>query len=121
MAKAHGNYENKTLGERQEFFSRILVLLLMHLHARGYDVRLGHCMRCRNCYTGNKNSVHKEKLAIDLNLTKAPAVGERPVLLIGKEAQEAHEILHDYWDTLGGAPRIENDLNHYSVEYQGRW
>jgi len=121
MAKAHDVYDDKTLGERQEFFARILPLLLIHIHAKGYDIRIGHCMRCRNCYVGKKHSVHKEKLAIDLNITKAPAPGERPVLLTDKEAEAVHNEFHDYWDSLGGAPRIKGDLNHYSVSYQNRW
>jgi hypothetical protein len=25
------------------------------------------------------------------------------------------------WDSMGGAPRIEKDMNHYSFVWEGRW
>lgn len=30
-----------------------------------------------------------------------------------------HAFLHDFWDQLGGSPRIEADMGHYSFEWQG--
>lgn len=99
-----------TLGQKQEKFSNMIMLLLIHIHALGYQVRGGHWYRCENCYTGAKNSAHKLKLAFDVNLFKN---GE--YLTSGKE----HEIIHDYWDSIGGAPRIPNDLNHYSLSHNG--
>ena len=108
-----------TLGELQEDFSWKITRLLWYLHACGYNMRGGHWMRCRNCYTGAENSVHKIKLALDINLTLAPSHDERPRLLTGKAARAAHNKLHDYWDSIGGAKRIKNDLNHYSVSYHG--
>ena len=104
-----------TLGEKQEKFSRMIMLLLIHLHALGYTCRGGHWMRCRNCYTGAKNSVHKNKLAFDINLCRPGRY------LNDEEAREGHTLLHNYWDSIGGAPRIEKDLNHYSLEHDGRW
>jgi hypothetical protein len=32
---------------------------------------------------------------------------------------EGHIELHDYWDFMGGSPRIGNDANHYSLEWNG--
>ena len=113
------DYERMTLGERQEHFSRCLMLLLLHIHAAGYSVRGGHWMRCRNCHTGARRSVHKEKLAVDLNLSLSPSQDERPRFLTGRAARLAHSKFHDYWDSLGGAKRINRDLNHYSLPYQG--
>jgi hypothetical protein len=110
-----------TLGEKQEKFSKMVMLLLIHIHALGYSVRGGHWFRCDDCYVGAKNSVHKLKLALDINLSISPAHGERPRYLTGRDAERAHNLIHNYWDSIGGAPRIKNDLNHYSVMHNGRW
>jgi len=32
---------------------------------------------------------------------------------------KAQNILHDYFDTLEGSKRIDNDLNHYSYKHNG--
>ena len=52
---------------------------------------------------GHKNSCHKNRLANDFNAID-------PL---------EHVILHDYWDSIGGAARILNDMNHYSSGWQG--
>lgn len=108
-----------TLGQKQEKFSRMIMLLMLHLHSLGYSMRPGHWLRCQNCRVGRKNSVHKLKLAFDINLTLSPTLDERPRLLTGTAAHKAHTILHNYFDTLGGAPRIPHDLNHYSLSHHG--
>ena len=103
----------------------------------GYTMRGGHWLRCRDCRIGAKNSVHKDKLAFDINLTLSPSHDDRPRLLTGKSARQAHAKLHDYWDLIGGAKRIENDFRkfahfvHYLLknrellflrdEYPSRW
>lgn len=108
-----------TLGQKQEKFANMLTKLMVFLHNQGYTMRGGHWLRCQDCHIGAKNSVHKAKLALDINLTLAPSHDERPRLLTGRAAQKAHEILHDYWETMGGAKRIPGDLNHYSLEHNG--
>ena len=100
------------LGTEQERFSRMAVKLLSKAHELGFEVRIGHCMRCRDCTTGRKTSLHKEKLAIDINLFKD-----------GVYLQETndHLALGEFWESIDGAwgGRF-NDGNHYSLEYQGR-
>jgi len=72
------------------------------------DPRLHGAMGEKKAY-GAANSVHKLRLAVDLNL-----------IINGKLAQPAdYAPLHDYWDTLGGAERIANDMNHFSFEHNG--
>jgi hypothetical protein len=61
-----------------------------------------------------KGSLHYIRLAQDINLFKDG------VYLQGKEAEQAHTLLHDYWDNLGGAERIPKDLNHYSIAHEGK-
>jgi len=101
----------ETLGQRQEKFSEMVMLLLIMAHEMGYRVRLGHAMRCASCRAGHKDSLHKLKLAIDINLFKD-----------GKflTATEDHRQLGEYWEGLGGSwgGRFF-DGNHYSLEWQG--
>ncbi|SDP84261.1 M15 family metallopeptidase [Desulforhopalus singaporensis] len=101
-----------TLGQKQEHFAKMVTQLLVFAHIKGYRIRFGHAFRCTNCHAGNKNSLHKLKLAIDLNLFKD-----------GKylTSTEDHKQLGEFWESLGGAwgGRF-NDGNHYSLEHDGR-
>ena len=58
---------------------------------------------------GHPNSCHKLKMAIDINFIVDGQVG----------GEDLHARLHDWWDAMGGAKRIDNDMNHYSLEHQG--
>lgn len=100
------------LGAKQEKFGVALSLLTQYATYLGYGVRKGYLRRCRDCPVGKKNSVHKDKLAQDLLL-----------FYNGKEVKSdtAYHQLHDFWDLLGGAPRIEGDLGHFSFQHQGRY
>ena len=95
------------LGDKQRAFSLALAKLIIHAYELGYEITFGDVW----AKTGHKpNSNHYIRLAADLNLFK-----DGLFIVSG----EGHDVLHDYWDTLGGAERIENDLNHYSFEYKG--
>ena len=97
-----------TLRERQSLFARILAQLILHAYEKGYEITMGDVYAT----TGHKaNSCHYIRLAADLNLFK-----DGKYLADGS----GHDVLHDFWDSLGGAKRIDNDLNHYSLEYEGR-
>ena len=52
---------------------------------------------------GEPSSCHKSRLAQDFNVIN----------------EDDHKKLHDYWDTLGGSPRIDHDMNHYSFAFNG--
>jgi hypothetical protein len=97
------------LGERQEFFAEIFGKLLVWGHEQGYKMRIGDVF-ANNGHRPGSN--HYLKLAADVFIYKPGAV---------KQDLEAHRRMHDAWDALGGAPRIEKDLNHYSVVWEGRW
>ena len=56
-------------------------------------------------------STHHFKLGIDLNLFVDGAY-------ITDGSHKAFIKLHDYWDFLGGAKRIEDDMNHFSVGWK---
>ena len=99
-----------TLGDKQEKFAEMVMLLLIWLHHMGYKVRLGHAMRCQNCKVGIANSEHKKKLAIDINLFKDGKYLTRT---------EDHLPPGEYWESIGGrwgGRLTKPDGNHYQFE-----
>lgn len=97
------------LGEAQEHFSLMLGQIIIFAYEKGFKIRMGDVF----AKTGHKkNSAHYSKLAADLNLFKN---GEW--LVDGR----GHDVLHDEWDKMGGAPRIEKDMNHYALEFEGNY
>jgi len=99
------------LGDRQRQFPLMLAKLIIHAYELGFEITLGEGYNAEG--VGHKpNSNHYIKLAQDLNLFKDG---------VWLKDGTGHRELHDYWDTLGGAPRIEKDLNHYAIMYQGRY
>lgn len=102
--------EKVTLGEKRCLFTSMLARLIKYANEAGYGVNL----ECGKCYlTGHhrKNSLHYLGLAADLNIYKN---GE------WLPDGTGHDVLHDYWDSIGGAKRIPGDSNHYSIEHEGR-
>jgi hypothetical protein len=101
-----------TLREKQSKFVRMVALLVQFAYERGYELTFGDAFRHPNCPYGRKRSLHKSRLAIDLNLFKD-----------GKylSKTEDHRPLGEYWESIGGSwgGRF-NDGNHYSIEHQGR-
>ncbi len=95
--------------EKQFRFSRMLPCLLNHAFILGYDITGGDWRRDERCDYGHPNSAHKNKLAVDLSLFQHNKI-------MGKRD---HAKLHDYWDSIGGAPRIKGDLGHYSLAHNG--
>lgn len=103
-----------SLKEKRWKFARMLPRLIDEAHALGYEVAIDHVKRCATCSVGHPLSVHKVGLAVDLILYSPE--GE---WLQGEAARIGHTLLSDFWDTLGGAPRIEKDLRHYSLYHNG--
>jgi len=109
-----------TLSETQGEFTHKIAMLIIFAYEHGYTLTFGDAYRDPRVHGswGEKksysaaNSVHKKRLAVDFNIFRN---GE---YLQGDEANKAHGKLHDFWDSLGGAPGIDNDMNHYSVRYE---
>ncbi len=109
------------LGSEQERFTLLLAHFVIKAYELGYKIRGGDAFRDPRLHGeigeekgyGHKNSCHKLKLARDLYITKDG------VYLIGEAAETGHNELHDVWDSMGGAKRINHDLNHYSIGWQG--
>jgi hypothetical protein len=100
-----------TLRQRQSKFAGMVARLIVHAESLGYEITLSYCLRCEDCKVGHENSLHKLKLAIDIDLFKD---GEY------LQTTEAHEPLGLYWESLGGTwgGRF-SDGNHYSLKYKG--
>jgi len=104
------NWQN--LSKDQEKFTEMLSRLLMYAAAIGARPRLRDAYRDERAFGkygeqgpvyGHPRSTHKVGLAADI--------------LVVDDA--LHEKLHDFWDILGGSTRIAEDMNHYSLEWEG--
>ena len=107
-------------GKQAEFLYAVAQLLIWvnehHGPDNGYIVTAGDLYRDPRLHGvvgehkgyGSANSCHKLRLAIDLNCIKE-----------GKLTGEFYPAMHDYWDVLGGAPRIKADMNHFSFAHNG--
>ena len=108
------------LSEKQRMFTRMVGDLITFAYGEGYELTVGDFYRDprvfgefgeKRNYSASK-SVHKVRLAGDLNLW----VNDE---YITSSDHPAWDVLHDYWDRIGGAPRIPNDANHFSVQHWG--
>jgi hypothetical protein len=110
------------LGEKQELFMRLLPRLIDKAHELGYQTRGGELWRsdaAASWYAsqgkGISNSLHRLKLAFDLNLFKDGDYLTK---------SEDHAILGQFWKSLHPLCRWGGDFkkpdgNHYSIEHEG--
>lgn len=110
-----------TLREKQSMFVRLVANLIRYATDQGYEFTFGEAWRTPeqaklNAASGKgiSNSLHIDRLAIDLNLFKD-----------GKflSTTEDHRPLGEWWEkqhplcAWGGR---FNDGNHYSIQHEGR-
>ncbi len=109
------------IGKKQELFMRLLPMLISKAHELEFEIRGGDLFRDPRVFGllgaklgyGRKNSVHKLKIAIDLNLFQSGKYLNRT---------EDHKQLGEYWESLHELCRWGgkfNDGNHYSLEHNG--
>ena len=102
---------SETLRQKQSRFVLMVVDLIMFARQAGYELTFGDAYRDDRCAYGQSFSLHKKRLAIDLNLFKD-----------GKwlTKTEDHLPLGEFWESIGGTwgGRFQ-DGNHYSLEHQG--
>ena len=109
------------LGEKQELFMRLVPRLIDKAHSFGFEIRGGDLFRDPRLHGahgeklgyGHRNSCHKLKLAIDLNLFKDGAFLQKT---------EDHRELGEWWEAQHELCRWGgrfNDGNHYSLEHNG--
>lgn len=111
-----------TLGQKQRKFTLMVAQLIQWAYEKGYELTLGDAYRdprvhgevgVKKSYS-SANSLHKERLAIDLNLFK------NQVYL---KSTEDYLPLGEYWESIGGAwggRFSQGDGNHFSLEHNGR-
>lgn len=91
----------------QNEFAIEAAILILKAVSLGFQVTLGDAYRDDRCAYGDKDSKHKKRLAIDINLHK------NGVYL--KETSD-HEALGRYWKSRGGiwgGDFKRKDGNHY--------
>lgn len=111
---------SETLGQKQRRFSLQVAFLIQEAYRQGYELTLGEAWRppeMAKIYAaqgkGIPNSLHIEKLAIDLNLFKAGRY---------LTSSASHRPLGEWWEAQGKDHRWGGrwgDGNHYSIEHNG--
>lgn len=100
-----------SLRKKQSKFAVMVARLIIYAESLGYEVTFGEAYRHPAATWGHQKSLHKSRLAVDLNLFKGG------VYLANSED---HKPLGEYWEAMGGSwgGRF-NDGNHYSLEHNG--
>lgn len=102
------------LKKKQVLFTQMVAKLITYAYKQeGYSITFGEAWRHPKRAGGHPRSLHKSRLAIDINL-----------FINGKyqRSTKAHEKLGIYWEKLGGTwgGRFSKpDGNHYSLAHGG--
>jgi uncharacterized protein YcbK (DUF882 family) len=108
----------KTLGDKQREFPLMLAALITWAYEHGYEITLGEAYRTPEqaalnaaSGTGVANSLHTQRLAIDLNLFKDGVYLTKT---------EDYKEIGQKWEEIGGSwgGRF-NDGNHFSLAHNG--
>ena len=109
-----------TLSGKQQLFAQNVARLLQFIHSKGYAVTFGETNRTPEQAalnaakgTGIKNSLHIDRLAIDLNLFKDGQY---------LTTKEAHQQFGEWWEKQHSSHRWGGrfgDPNHYSYSPDG--
>jgi hypothetical protein len=110
-----------TLRERQSLFVTLVARLILKATEMGFELTFGETYRTpeqailnAKAGKGTKNSLHCDRLAVDLNLFKDGR-------FLG--STEDHRKLGEWWETLHPDCRWGghfNDGNHYSLTPDGK-
>lgn len=104
-----------SLRDRQSKFAVRAARLILKAYELGYEVTLGDAYRDPRAPYGSKRSMHRQRLAIDLNLFKDGSY---------LQATEDHKELGEWWESIGGVwgGRFrQGDGNHYQATNVGGW
>jgi hypothetical protein len=107
-----------TLSQRQRLLAKLLPRLIDFAYEHGYEITLGDAYRDPRVHGpmgmklgyGHKDSNHKNRLAVDLNLFKGG---------VFLQTTADHSPLGTYWEGLNPLCKWGgrfNDGNHYSIE-----
>ena len=104
------------LVNKQMQFAKMVGDLIHFIYSKGYGVTFGETWRTKEQAElnakkgiGIKNSLHCDRLAVDLNFFKDGELISTPL-----------EVA-EYWESIGGAAGIRfGDPPHFSLAYGGR-
>lgn len=102
-----------SLGKLQQEFAHHVARLIQYAESLGYGVTFGDAFRDPRVTYGHPKSVHRQRLAVDLNLFKNG---------IYLTATNDHLPLGTWWKAQHPSARWGGDFedgNHYSFEYEG--
>ena len=112
---------------RRLLFTSLVPSLVGHARALGYGATLGEVVRSQAAADWNaahglgiSTSLHREGLAVDLNLYAKEGLDFRYIT-----DGEGHTVLGPFWKALHplcawGGDFTKKDWDHYSVTFQGR-
>ncbi len=118
---------SESLGAKQRRFAYQIAKLIIWIEDEmGWGVSIGDAFRDPRLHGhlgekmayGRKNSCHKLKLAMDLNLFKPDDNG----IMRYCSSTEEHTLIGDKWESMGSDHRWGghyNDGNHYSFVFNG--
>lgn len=98
----------------QSEFAVCVARLILRADQLGYQVTFGDAYRDPRAPYGHPNSVHRKRLAVDLNLFQ----NGRYLTATGD-----HKILGEWWKAQHPLARWGGDFedgNHYSFEWEGQ-
>jgi hypothetical protein len=97
--------------------------LLVGPEGQRYRLRQGAAWRseaANEADGGHPRSLHRDRLANDSEIDELnPMTGDWSRITASMEGRRVLDRLHDIWDLLGGAERIDDDLNHFSTAWGG--
>ena len=98
-------------GSKQRKFTRMVADLIIFAYDNGYELTFGDAYRDSRVTYGHPESLHRSRLAIDLNLFKDQ---------VYLKTTDDHRELGEYWESIGGTwgGRF-SDGNHYSLAHNG--
>lgn len=118
-----------TLGEKQRIFAENIGKLIQWCYVNDFEVTFGEATRppeVAKIYAqqgrGITNSLHRIRLAVDLNLfVDITEGGDEDIYMPNSEA---YRPLGDYWKSLDALNRWGGDFskpdgNHFSMEHNG--
>ncbi len=107
-----------TLGEKQRRFTGMVARLILHAEQLGFRVTFGDVYRDPRCDYGHRKSLHRKRLAVDLNLFE-----KRAGKWVYLTSTKSHRPLGLFWESIGGTWggrfRPNPDGNHYSLAHGG--
>lgn len=101
-------------------FSNMTILLFQYIEMIGQKWTYGDAYRDPRCNYGSERSLHRERLAIDINLFKSHS-SSAGVSYTYLTKTEDYKIVGEFWESIGGTwgGRF-NDGNHFSLAHEGR-